>query len=106
MSLLSNLTGFGAIALPSMGRDGRDLALAVVAARYRLPHPTDPPIERLFRPMSNRILRRPTSIVANLADRAFGLKVKSHSPSLRPTSRLWAMRARYTTSLLQACESM
>lgn len=42
MSFLCNLTGFGAVTLPSMGRDGRDLALAVTAARYRLPSPQDP----------------------------------------------------------------
>jgi hypothetical protein len=40
---LFNLTGFGAVTLPSMGRDGQDLALAITAARFRLPHPSDPP---------------------------------------------------------------
>jgi hypothetical protein len=40
---LFNLTGYGAATLPATGRDGQDLVLAVTAARFRLPHPTDPP---------------------------------------------------------------
>ena len=47
MSLLCNLTPYGAVTLPSMGKDGRDLILAVTAARYRLPDPTDPPDQPL-----------------------------------------------------------
>ena len=47
MSLLCNLTRYGAVTLPSMGRDGRDLVLAVTAARYRLPKPIDPPEQPL-----------------------------------------------------------
>jgi hypothetical protein len=39
---LFNLTGYGAATLPSMGRNGEDLVLAITAARFRLPHPTDP----------------------------------------------------------------
>jgi len=44
---LFNLTGYGAATLPSLGRDGQDLVLAVTAARYRLPHPADPPEQPL-----------------------------------------------------------
>jgi hypothetical protein len=40
---LYNLTGYGAVTLPSMGRDGQDLVLAITAARYRLPHPASQP---------------------------------------------------------------
>jgi hypothetical protein len=43
MSFLCNLTRHGAATIPSMGRDGRDLALAITAGRYRLPDPSDPP---------------------------------------------------------------
>ncbi len=47
MSELCNLTPYGAVALPSMDRDGRDLALAVTASRYRLPNPLDSPEQPL-----------------------------------------------------------
>lgn len=40
---LFNLTGYGAVTLPSMGKDGQDLVMAITAARYRLPNPLDPP---------------------------------------------------------------
>jgi hypothetical protein len=49
MSLLCNLTPYGAATLPSMGRDGRDLIVAVTAARFRLSHPSDSP-ERALQP--------------------------------------------------------
>jgi hypothetical protein len=44
---LFNLTGYGAVSLPSMGRDGQDLVVAVTAARFQLPHPSDPPEQPL-----------------------------------------------------------
>jgi len=47
MSHLCNLTGYGAATLASMGRDGRDLALAITAARYRLPKSADSPEQSL-----------------------------------------------------------
>jgi len=47
MSLLCNLTGYGAATLPSIGKDGHDLVLAVTAGRYRLPHPAAPPEQPL-----------------------------------------------------------
>ena len=48
MGLLCNLTRYGAVTLPSMGRDGRDLTLAITAGRYRLPKPTDAPEQPLM----------------------------------------------------------
>src|SRR5690349_7647310 len=44
---LFNLTGYGAVCLPSMGRGGQDLAMAVTAVRFLLPHPGDSPQQPL-----------------------------------------------------------
>jgi hypothetical protein len=47
MSLLSNLTGYGAVTLPAMRKDGLDLIVAITAARFQLPSPADPPEQPL-----------------------------------------------------------
>ncbi len=84
MSLLCNLTGFGAVTLPSMGRDGRDLALAVTAARYRLPHPQDPPDKPLV--LHDQQVDPPVADAYNGPPASSGLRVEGQAVYFRPAT--------------------
>lgn len=84
MSFLSNLTPYGAATLPSMGRDGRDLALAITAGRYRLPDPKDPPEQ----PLALDIEQRPPPLgdVYGGPPERSGLRIEGQTAFVRPAT--------------------
>jgi len=84
MSHLCNLTGYGAATLPSMGRDGRDLAVAITAARYRLPRPTDSPEQSLA--LDNEQIAPPVGDVYAGAPGASGLRIEGQATFARPAT--------------------
>src|SRR5262245_39521687 len=84
MSLLCNLTGYGAVTLPSMGRDGRDLTLAVTAARYRLPQPTDAPESPLM--LDPEQPEPPLGDVYCGAPGKSGLRIEGQAAFVRPAT--------------------
>jgi hypothetical protein len=84
MSLLCNLTSYGAATVPSITREGRDVTVAITAGRYHLPKPGDLPDAPLA--IADEQREPPLGDVYAGAPQTSGLVVEGQAAYFRPAT--------------------